>query len=120
MITFVFSTTAVFPAFASDAIPTIEPAVPFNVIVPELIPFPSSVYIPIPSLVSFKVIVPFEVSCEPPPTYEAILSLCPTADVILELFTKVIPSAAYIPILSLPIREITELFVTVPDAVPLL
>ena len=43
VIVFVFSTEAVFPDLASDTIPTIEPAVPLSVIVPEFIPFPSSV-----------------------------------------------------------------------------
>ena len=118
-----FSATAVFPVWVSAAIPTTdlfkELAVPFIAIAPELIPLPSSTYIPILSS-SFIVIVPVEVNWEPPPTYEPIFSDFPATDVILELFTKVIPSAAYIPILSLLAILITEPFVTVPDAVPLL
>jgi len=42
VIVFVFSTEAVFPDLASDTIPTIEPDALLSVIVPELIPFPSS------------------------------------------------------------------------------
>ena len=60
-----FSAAAVFPALASATIPTTDLVgtlgVPFIRIVPELIPLPSSAYIPILSL-SFIVIVPVEVS----------------------------------------------------------
>ena len=62
----------------------------------------------------------FEEYLEFPPIKAPIFPVFPATVVISEPLERFIPSAAYIPILSLPIREITELFVTVPDAVPLL
>ena len=112
-----FSIVAVSPATAWATIPTDVPDAPVKSIVPAFLPVPFPAYIPI-LLAPLIVIVPFEVRVDSPPTYEAILS--EVADVIFLLFSRIISSAAYIPTLLLPIKEISELFVTVPDAIPLL
>ena len=114
----VFSTEAVSPAASVlAAIPDDVPAAPLTSRIPVFIPFPFPVYIPILS-VPVIVIFPFEVRIELPPTYEAILF-----EVVLSIFlvlTRFIPSAAYIPILLVPVSLISALFIILPVPVPLL
>ena len=120
VIIFLFSTEAV--SDAASALATIPaedvPVDPIKLIVPLFIPLPFPVYTPMLS-VPVIIIFPFEVSVELPPTYEAILLFNPV-DVIFLVFTRFIPSAAYIPILLFPASSISDPFVTVPEAVPLL
>ena len=114
----VFSTTAVSPAAVLATIPADDvPVAPLTSRTPPFTPFPSATYIPIlsnPDIVMF----PFEVKVEFSPIYEAVLF--EVLDSIFLVLTRFIPSAAYIPVLLVPISLISELFVIGPKAFPLL